>query len=338
MQTASWTRGLFTSLGITALSLSSALGATMAETHAVAASLCQAKETRVERITTFCVAPDGNLLVADGSKPQLLVIAPDDTLKATLPLPFSAGAIGCTADGQIYAGGDGRVVRLSMSGEVTGTWDATAAPKAAAAGTKETGPLSGLLAAFDADKEPAKRPRRQSKTVTGLACADDAVYVAMRGQTGYDVHCLSADLSEGKKIITKLRGCCGQMDIDALGNELVVAENSRHAVKIYDRAGKLQRQFGKTDRTCKNGFGSCCGPMNVTVVGDKILTGETVSPSALIKMFDGKGERIAVIGSAKGPASCSRMTLGATPDTATVYMLDGSKRPNVIRVFKKSAS
>jgi len=307
-------RGCVAWISIIALGSAALAGGQFQTTHSLSRSLCNTEKTRVDSIKAFCVSPNGHLYVSDGRKGQLRVITSDDSLVATLAMPFVVTALACDADGRIYVGGNGAVARVNPQGEVAATWSL---PKPA---------------------EAVQSTRRVSRVATGMACTDDAVYVAMRGQTGYEVYRLTTDLADATQIVTKLRGCCGQMDIDALDGSLVIAENARHAVRVCDREGKELRRFGARDRTCKNGFGSCCGPMNVCVAGGKILTGETVSPEALIKLFDAQGKQLAVVGSLKGPSSCRRVTIGATPDLDTVYVLDGRAKPNVIRVLKKKRS
>lgn len=283
---------------------------TFEASHQETAVLCGSAKTKVTSIKAFCLRPDGNLLVSDEKNSSLKLISAQDEFIAEWKLDFPAGALVAVEDGSCYAAGKEHIVRLDALGKVTAKWSKP-----------------------QKTRVPGKSYR--SASVTGLAATKDAVYMSVRGDTGYDIIRLTLELKEPKTIIKSLRGCCGQMDIDALGDKLLIAENARHQVGMYDREGKLVSKFGKRDRSAKEGFGSCCGPMNVTVSGGIIYTGETVSPAALIKAFDAEGKQLAVIGSAKGPASCTRMTLGASPDGNTVYMLDGSKRSDVIRVLER---
>lgn len=313
-------RGCVSWIGIVALGSAAMAGGQFQTTHSLSRTLCKSEKTRTDSIKAFCISPDGNLYVSDGRKGQLRVIAPDDSLKATLAMPFAVTALACDASGQIYVGGNSTVARVNPQGEVTATWALESADPSAKQG------------------KTVSARRRVARLATGVACADDAVYVAMRGQVGYAVYRLSADLTDATQIVKNLRGCCGQMDIDALDGSLVIAENARHAVRVCDREGKELRRFGARDRMCKNGFGSCCGPMNVCAAGGKILTGETVSPEALIKLFDAQGKQLGVVGALKGPSACRRITIAATPNLETVYVLNGGVKPNVIHVLKKKRS
>ena len=62
---------------------------------------------------------------------------------------------------------------------------------------------------------------------------------------GYDVWRLSDTFEDANKIVTGLRGCCGQMDVQANENGLYVAENGRHRVTHYDREGERLGGWGR---------------------------------------------------------------------------------------------
>jgi hypothetical protein len=60
------------------------------------------------------------------------------------------------------------------------------------------------------------------------------------------------------RIVDSLAGCCGQMDIQVAGTALVIAENSRHRVRLVDFDGAAVSSFGKTSRDdLTNGFSGC---------------------------------------------------------------------------------
>lgn len=111
----------------------------------------------------------------------------------------------------------------------------------------------------DVEREIAARLQR----IHGIAASDKAVYVAtaMAKGYGYAVWRMDRDFGNAKEIITGLSGCCGQINIQARGGELFVAENSRHRVVRYDREGKKLAAWGKRDRDgAAGGFGGCCNP------------------------------------------------------------------------------
>ena len=41
-----------------------------------------------------------------------------------------------------------------------------------------------------------------------------------------------------------LQGCCGQMDVQVLGNDLLVAENCKHSFARFDRDAKKIGEWG----------------------------------------------------------------------------------------------
>ena len=100
-----------------------------------------------------------------------------------------------------------------------------------------------------------------------------------------------ARLENAEQIVTGLRGCCGQMDVQAGPNGVYVAENSRDRVCRYDREGEMLTHWGKSARKGLVGFGSCCNPMNVCF-GPKgtVLTAE--STTGHIKQFDAEARQL----------------------------------------------
>ena len=80
---------------------------------------------------------------------------------------------------------------------------------------------------------------------------------------GYRVWRTDLNFQNAVAIVDGLSGCCGQMDIQCCGDEVVVAENSRHRVVRYDADGKTIASFGKRSRDgAGECFGGCCNPMN----------------------------------------------------------------------------
>ena len=130
--------------------------------------------------------------------------------------------------------------------------------------------------------------------VNAITTSGDDVFIAcpMSKGYGYAVWRTDQSFAEPKQIIKGLAGCCGQMDIQAAGGEIFVAENSRHRVVRYDRDGKEVGRFGKTDREgLGEGFGGCCNPMNLCFPAEGgLLASES---NGVVKRFtlDGKYRR-----------------------------------------------
>lgn len=147
-------------------------------------------------------------------------------------------------------------------------------------------------------------------TVTAVAATEKDIFVSLRKLNGhgYDVWRTTHDFTDGEKIVEDLGGCCGQMDIQASKDSLLVAENGKFQVGIYDRDGEMTKSFGKRDRKSPEGFGSCCNPMNVRCCADgTILTAE--SSIGDIKRFSPEGKMVGYIGRAKIAGGCKHVAL-----------------------------
>lgn len=166
------------------------------------------------------------------------------------------------------------------------------------------------------------------RVLNGIAVSDKDVFVAC-GDTrgyGYAIWRLTPDLKEAKEVLTEVGGCCGQMDIQCHGPDLLVAENTKHQFARYDRDGKPMGRYGKrgadTDPAC---FGSCCNPMNVRAVG----TGDiyTAESEGVIKRFSPSGEFLGTVAVVTLSGGCKNVAVGASPDGNRLYFCDqpGSK-------------
>jgi sugar lactone lactonase YvrE len=124
-----------------------------------------------------------------------------------------------------------------------------------------------------------------------------------------------------KQIIKGLSGCCGQMDIQASGGEVFVAENSRHRVVRYDRDGAEVGRFGKTDREgVGEGFSGCCNPMNLCFTADGALLAS--ESNGVVKRFTPDGKYENTVGVAKVPEGCKNSAIGISSDGDRVYYID----------------
>lgn len=164
---------------------------------------------------------------------------------------------------------------------------------------------------IEVDEESLKHQLTSNSDVTAIAVTDNDVYVATSANSGsgYEVYRTTLDFKDPVRILKRLRGCCGQMDIYAADNQVFVAENTNFQVGIYDRDGKKVSSFGQRLRKDNQGFGSCCNPMNVLCCpnGD-ILTAE--SSIGKIKRFNSKGEMTGYVGRARIGGGCKHVALG----------------------------
>ncbi|HMP60199.1 MAG TPA: hypothetical protein PKD86_12685, partial [Gemmatales bacterium] len=175
-------------------------------------------------------------------------------------------------------------------------------------------------------------------TVNAVAVTEQDVFVAT-GEVkgfGYSVWRMNRQFKEPKQILSGLGGCCGQMDIQAGGGAVFVAENTRHRVGKYDRDGKRLASFGKRGRDgdpeC---FGSCCNPMNTRLLADGTLL--TAESEGYVKRFSADGTYLGNVGTAKLQGGCKNVAVAAAPDGDVIYFCDqpGSR---IIVLTKKSGS
>ena len=199
----------------------------------------------------------------------------------------------------------------------------------------ELGTLSRELYAMRQTPEMIAMQARYSamrkRAVTGIAVAGDDVFVAvpMVSSYGYAVWRMDADLDNPVRIVDGLRGCCGQMDIQAHGGVLYVAENSRGQVVGYDRDGREVAAFGRRDRKSIEGFGSCCNPMNIRFGPEgEIYTSE--ASLGRVKRFSTEGEFLGLVGTAEIIPGCKHVAIDVSKDGKQVYMLDITRSQVVV--------
>ncbi len=162
--------------------------------------------------------------------------------------------------------------------------------------------------------------------VASISETEGKVYVACSAAAGYgfNVWQLDNDFEDGKVIVSELRGCCGQMDVQAGKDGIFVAENARHRVCCYDDAGELTTSWGSQSRAGLDGFGSCCNPMNVAFGADgSIYTAE--SELGRIKRFSPKGELIDLVGKVDIVPGCKKVAIAVDKTGDNLFMLDVSR-------------
>ncbi|MEZ6057693.1 MAG: hypothetical protein R3C01_13415 [Planctomycetaceae bacterium] len=178
----------------------------------------------------------------------------------------------------------------------------------------------------------------RSKTVTALALSEKHLFVCCGSSkgSGYDVWRCDFDFQNAKSVMSGLGGCCGQCDIQALADGLVVAENTRFRVGVYDVDGKSVTSFGDRDRTSKAGFGSCCNPMNVRCASNgDIITAE--SSIGNIKRFGADGKFKTFIGKAKVSGGCKHVAVSWDEKRDRYYLMNITDQSICVMVPKAEA-
>jgi hypothetical protein len=160
------------------------------------------------------------------------------------------------------------------------------------------------------------------RIISSVAASEKDLFVVC-GETegfGFAVWRTTPDLKDAKKILTNISGCCGQMDVQCCGADIVVAENTRHRFAKYDRDGKEVAVGGKRGKETEPGcFGGCCNPMNVRGFGGDILTAES---EGLIKKFSSTGEFIGIVGGVPISGGCKNVAVAVNADASRVYFCD----------------
>jgi hypothetical protein len=299
-------------------------------------------------LKNFCLNQDGNILAcyAGNGKSKdsknasgLRVYSPKGELLNTMALDIKPDAVCVAKDGSIFAAGEGRLLKLDAAGKVQASAESPVA-KLPVAINKEVEEMVQEMA--KQTKRPFKEQLAEMKTslekrrsdVTGLAVTEQDVFMAVPSPSdfSYRVYRFSHALAEPKLVVDKLRGCCGQMDLQSHEGKLWIPHNARHQVESHDRDGKELTRFGKEGRVKASDFGGCCEPKNLRVLADGDVLAAESGPPTCIKRFSSDGkfkEVIAVVDGAKG--DCVRVTVERSPDGKRYYMLDTTK--GAIHVF-----
>lgn len=179
--------------------------------------------------------------------------------------------------------------------------------------------------------------REQRLTMAGMAVTDRDLFVACRSAKGYGytVWRTDRDFRHPKKLVENLRGCCGQMDIQAKDGELWVAHNGKHKVERYDRDGKKLSSFGKRDRINAEGFGGCCEPKNLRFAAGGELFASESGPPTCVKRFTAAGEFLGVAVVAPWDSGCVRVTTEFSGRDDKFFVLNTGAR--TIHVFAKKS-
>lgn len=165
------------------------------------------------------------------------------------------------------------------------------------------------------------------RVINGVAISDKDVFLAC-GESegyGYSIWRMDLNLKNPKRVLSNIGGCCGQMDIQCCGSDILVAENTKHQFAKYDRYGKEIGRFGKNGKETDPGcFGGCCNPMNVRFTGTEVYTAES---EGIIKRFTPTGEFLGMLGAVKISGGCKNVAVAANKEGTRVYFCDqpGSK-------------
>ncbi|MBL8818786.1 MAG: hypothetical protein JNL58_22345 [Planctomyces sp.] len=351
-------------------------------------------------LNTYCLDNDGNILACVGGDSYQIVmnsdgtqetkkvesaklvqlISPEGKLLREVALTFAPTAINQSPDGTVFVAGEGKVAKLSATGEVLATADS---PHVGDMKTFRTRVEEGYKKQIDEmtstmkqqvkllddrlakllEKPEAERTDRDNKRIatvaeqkqmyvdqvklfedsyaqsfsgdqaltqklgiTAVAVTSSSVFLCCNSIEGhgYEVWKLTHEFSNPERVVDQLSGCCGQCDIQATEDNLVLAENTRFMVSLLDHEGNRQKEFGKGDRKAVDGFGSCCNPMNVRCCdnGD-ILTAE--SSIGTIKRFNKDGELIGVVGKARIGGGCKHVAVAFDESRNRYYMMNVDK-------------
>lgn len=178
--------------------------------------------------------------------------------------------------------------------------------------------------------------KQRLQKINAIAVSDNEVFLTTGIAKGYGFAVWRTDLDfkEPKEILSNLSGCCGQMDVQAIGGELFIAENSRHRVGHYDRDGKLLGTFGSRERESGGPcFGGCCNPMNVCLgPNGTVLTSES---EGFVKSFQTDGTFVGLVGKAQVSGGCKNVSIATSPDGDRIYFYDLEKSRVVVMAREK---
>ena len=293
-------------------------------------------------VHSFCVNTDGNLLVCCGGVRWIEDASGDDSKRKKVEEPSvikvytpdgkmltewkmeSEPEVITQVGGVIYVAGDGKIMKLDKEGKVIASVESPVLSKKIELSSTFVEDLkSNKMSDAEIEKYKGYLETRK-KSITGIAVSGQDVFVACPSPSDFSftVYRLNSNLRNPVLIVDGLRGCCGQMDIQARDGKLWIAHNARHQVESHDRDGKLMTKFGKMDRKEADGFGGCCEPKNMrfTSKGD-IFVAES-GPPVTVKRFSAKGKFLGVIGLPGWNSGCVRVTVDCSLNGKNFYVLN----------------
>lgn len=177
------------------------------------------------------------------------------------------------------------------------------------------------------------------KRATAVAVTKQDVFVTLPALEGYGyvLWRMNHDLGDAKSIKDNLSGCCGQLDIQTDGDDVLVAENTAFRVARYDRDGKELSHFGQRGVEKESGWGSCCNPMNIRCLGtDEILTAESSIGS--IKRYSKDGRYLGLIGTARIGGGCKHVALAVDKKRDWYFIMNQNSNNIAVLVPKDQAT
>ncbi len=160
------------------------------------------------------------------------------------------------------------------------------------------------------------------RKINAVAASDKHLFCTAPASKGfgYSVWRTELDFSKPERIVDGLSGCCGQMDIQCCGDDVVVSENSRKRVVRYNSTGKQVDSWGKASRDGEGDtFGSCCNPMNTRVVGEKLYVSDS---DGRVRLFTLNGKYEGEVGKANVEPGCKSSIVEVSPSGKCVYYFD----------------
>ena len=358
--------------------------AEVAATHKQARSINPQHDGQKIHLNTYCLDETGDIWACVGTTEGFVQhYSPEGELKAEIKLDFVPTAINTARDLDIFVAGNGKMARLTRTGEIKLQGNTANLPNPeefkkqaqeeakAESETmrklvetniarvektieKVTGQIKELtdkeeevpkslktrLSLYERQMTSLKTRLEKVSTaevsdadiaqmmasrmrITALAVTERDVFVCVTGN-GYEVWRSDHDFKEPTKVLDRLSGCCGQMDIQASGDQLLVAANTKFQVAIHDRDGTPVSSFGKRDREAVDGFGSCCNPMNIRCCsnGDVLCAESSIGN---IKRFNAAGELVGYIGKAKIGIGCKHVAVAHDDVRDRYYMMNVDK-------------
>lgn len=296
-------------------------------------------------LRNFCLNGEGNILACFGPdssgrssdpkrRPGIRVYSPQGDLLNTLPLEIRPAAICVAKDGSIFVAGDGQVLKLDASGKVLAKAVSPVAniPVSITKEIEEMLSQSGRPIKAEIERMKISLEQRRAD-VTGLAATEQDVFMAVPtpNEFTYRVYRLDHALQNPKLVVDKLRGCCGQMDIQAHGGNLWIPHNARHQIERRDRDGEQLTKFGRSGKVRPSDFGGCCEPKNMRVLPNGDILAAESGPPTCIKRFSADGRFIEVVALSNASGDCVRVTVEVSPDGKRYYLLDTTR--DAIRIY-----
>jgi hypothetical protein len=185
-------------------------------------------------LRNFCLDAEGKILAClaatdTGSRggSGIRVYSSQGELLKTMPLEIKPTAVCVAKDGSIFVAGDGRVLKLNAEGKVLSSADSPVAKEPIKI-SKETEDMVKQMATqtrrpYESQLASMKTSLEKRRSdVTGLTVTDQDIFMAVPSPTDFtfQVYRFDHSLQNPKLVVDKLRGCCGQMDIQSHGDKL----------------------------------------------------------------------------------------------------------------------